>query len=172
MPKVRWDNSSAEDIDGMEPDEGPEYYDGPVPPRGVYRFQIKGITYEKFSTGSKGLKVFAVIDEARGEKKRYNGAPAWENIIDTEGSRFKIRQFLDAIGAKGRDWENVIVDADMNVTKIGKIVVNDRLYLRASTKVGKNQEDEKRMEIARFLPLTDATEADAPEGDDDSEPPF
>jgi hypothetical protein len=173
MVKVKWGVSGA-DIDEIEPDEVVEYYDGPTPPRGVYRFEVKSVEYVKYTTGSKGIKIFLVVNENRKEKKRYNGAPTWENVIDLEATAFKIRQWLDAIGAEGKDWDATVIDGNNMVTKIGRVKM-EGLFVRAATKLGKNNNDEQRMEIARFLPFNTETgdgEGDSTGDDGEEEAPF
>jgi hypothetical protein len=173
MPKVKWGVTGSE-VDELEPDEG-NFYDGPLPPRGVYRVKLQSAEYVKFASNNKGLKLFMTIDENRKDKKVYNGAPLWENLVDTEASAFKIRQFLDAIGATGKDWDGTVIDSDNKVTKFGRITV-DGLYLRVATKTGTNQDGDKRAEVARFLSkkseeAQDAADEEA-DSDDDGEAPF
>lgn len=171
MPKVKW-GVTGSDVDNIEPDEEFEQYDGPVPPAGVYWLTLKKATYKKFSTGSKGIETLWLIDDDRRDKKQYNGCPVWENIIDLDTTAFKIRQFLDAIGAEGRDWDNVLIDKDNVVQKIGRFKT-EGLKIRATLKRGKNQSDEPRPEIQRMLRPTNANEdADDNDGDDDGEAPF
>jgi hypothetical protein len=173
VPKVKWGVTGSE-VDEVEPGEEFEQYDGPVPPRAIYRVTVKRIEYVKFSTNSKGIKLLLIIDETRKEKKVYNGCPLWENIVDVPASAFKIRQFLDAIGATGADWDNTVIDKENMVTKIGRIAV-DGLTLRVSTKTGTNQDGDKRAEVARFLSKASASaESDSDDGDDgdEGEAPF
>lgn len=175
MPKVKWGVSGSE-VDEVEPGEDFEQYDGPIPPRGIYRVSVKRIEYVKFSTNSKGLKLLLIIDENRKEKKIYNGCPLWENIVDTEANAWKIRQWLDAIGATGKDWDGTVIDNENMVTKFGRIAV-DGLMLRVGTKTGTNQDGDKRAEVARFLSKSSAKEeddnsGDGDDGDDDGEAPF
>lgn len=173
MGKITW-NTSAADIDDYE-DEGGGYYDGPVPPPSVYHFAIKEILFKTFASGNKGLRVTLDVDDPRNPKKQYNGARAWENVVDTEGSTYKIKQFLAAIGATGKDWANMMTDKENLVTKIGRIKVTDDMKVRAMTKYGTDQNSNQRMEIAKFLPQADDASDDSDDSDDstgDEEPPF
>ena len=167
MAKVTWGVSGAE-VDETERGDDFESYDGPVPPAGIYRLVVKTAEYTKFSTNSKGIKFLWLIDDNRPDKKRYNGAPVWDNLVVLESTAFKIAQFCDAIGAEGKDWDATQVDKDNNVTKIGRIKI-DGLHVKARLKRGKNNEGEPRPEIGRYLALSDAADDAAGSGDDDGE---
>lgn len=175
MGKVSW-GVKGSDVDSVEVEDREQFdsYDGPVPPKGIYRVKLERAEYVQFSTGSKGLKLLLLIDEPSGSrKKQYNGCPLWENLIDLESTAFKIRQWMDAIGGTGKDWDGTVVDTEKMVTKFGRIKA-DGLQVRVATKLGSNQDGDKRAEVARFLPLVDAKEsADDSDSDYDGvEPPF
>jgi len=173
MGKVTW-NTSAKEIDDYEDEGGGSYYEGPVPPASVYRFRLAELKKVEFRTGSGGLRVTLDVDDPRPGKKQYNGARAWENVIDLESTTFKIKQFLSSIGATGKDWANTMVDSDDLVTKIGRVRITDDLHVKAATKLGKDQNGNSRMEIARFLPLADEDDDASDDADDtdSEEPPF
>lgn len=167
MAKVAWGTKGSE-VDEVELDDFPTY-DGPVPPAGVYRLKVSKVTYKKFSTGSKGLEIMCLIEDNAKDKKQYNGCPVWENVVDTEESQRFIRRWLDAIGATGRDWDNTVIDKENLVTKFGRITV-DGLYVRALLKRGRNQSDEARAEVNRFLPKnSEASSGESGESDPDEE---
>lgn len=172
MPKVSW-GTSGDTVDEQEDSEFTPY-DGPIPPAGVYRLAVQSVEYVKFSTGKKGLKVFALVDDNRTDRKRYNGCPVWENVVDGESTAFRIKQWLTSIGATGKDWDATVIDKDNMVQKFGRVKV-DGLMVRAALKQGTNNDGEKRAEISRFLPPVSADEADESDssaGDDDGEAPF
>jgi hypothetical protein len=174
MPKVTW-SVKGTDVDNMEADEEFAPYEGPIPTRGVFRLKVQSVEYVKFSTGSKGLKVFARIDEVRKDKKHFNGCPVWENIVDGESTDFKIKQWLDGLGATGKDWDATVIDKENMVTKIGRVDFTKDVFLRATIKKGKGNDDTERAEIGRFLrPVDeDSAPADDDDGDgDDGEAPF
>lgn len=184
MPKlVKWANTDADTIDEVEVEEREEFqpYDGPMPPKNtILRVKVVRITAEKFKTGSKGIKVFAVVDDP--SKERYNGCPYWDNVIDSADAAWKIRQFMDSIGGTGDDWAKTYIeergDDSPLVVKFGKVKV-DGLYLRIQHKTGANQDGDPRAEIGRYLKRDDtamkakasATKTSAASGDDE-EPPF
>jgi hypothetical protein len=174
VPKVTW-SVKGTDVDGMESDEEYAPYEGPIPSRGVFRLKVQSVEYVKFSTGSKGLKVFARIDDPRSDKKQYNGCPYWENIVDGESTDFKIKQWLDALGATGKDWDGTVVDKENMVTKIGRVDFTRDVYVRATVKKGKDNSENERGEISRFLrPVAEDASGsdDSNDSDDDGETPF
>lgn len=171
MPKVSWSVSGSE-VDEHEAGDEREFYSGPMPPKGVYLCDVEEVEYVKFSTGSKGLKVRLAIAET-GDKKRYNGCPVWENVVDGASTTFRIRQWLDAIGATGADWEKTMIDSDNMVTKIGRVTIKG-LQVRAFLTRGQNNSGEDRMEVSRFLNKSSAADdsGGSDDGDDDGDAPF
>jgi hypothetical protein len=167
MGKISW-NTSAKDIDSYEDDEERSgYYDGPVPPPSIYRAKVAEITVVQFKSGNGGLKVTLDIDDPRKGKKQYTGARMWENVVDTPGSLFKVKQFLDAIGATGKDWAATVADNENNVTKIGRVSFGRDVFVKVATKYGKDLNDNQRAEVARFLPKGDDADGDSDDSDDD-----
>lgn len=170
MGKVTWTTSAA-DVDDYE---GDGFYEGPVPPPSVYRMKVVEVLYKTFSTGSAGLRLTLDVDDPRAEKAQYKGARVWENIVDGEASLFRVKQFLNAIGASGKDWAKTVTDNDDKVTAIGKVKINDRLYIRAKTKY-RTYNGEQQFEVAQFLPLgqDDDDDNDATDStNDNDDPPF
>jgi hypothetical protein len=176
MPKIKW-GVSGSDVDKVEVEDREEFepYAGPLPPKNtILLCDIKWIRYTKFNTGNKGLAMLLIVNEDRANYKKFNGCPMWENIVDTPANDWKIRQFCDAIGATGKDWDNCVIDSsdDHNVTKIGRIAM-EGMTVEVRTKRGVNNEDEPRCEVAKFLPLRDDDGDDQPAGDaDGGEAPF
>jgi hypothetical protein len=157
MGKITW-NTTAADIDSYE-DEERGFYDGPVPPPSVYRARISEVVYKTFGTGSTGLRLTLDIDDPRKEKVQYKGARMWENLVDSEGSIFRVKQFLSAIGATGKDWANTVTDSDGKVTKIGKVRITDDMLIRVRTKIG-NYQGNPKAEVAAFLPKSAEVDSD------------
>lgn len=167
MGKVTWSTSAA-DVDDYE---GDGFYEGPVPPPSVYRLKVVEILFKTFSTGAQGLRVTLDVDDPRQEKAQYKGARFWENIVDGEASLFRVKQFLNAIGATGKDWAKTVTDSDDKVTAIGKVKITDRLYIRAKTKY-RTYNGEQQAEVAQFLPLGDTDDDDATDDSSTDDPPF
>jgi hypothetical protein len=176
MPKVTW-SVKGTDVDQMEPDEEFAPYEGPIPSRGIFRLKVQSVEYVKFKTGSKGLKVFLRVDDNRKEKKQYNGCPVWENVVDGESTDFKIRQFLDGLDASGKDWDATVIDRENMVTKIGKVDFSKDVYMRATLKKGKSNDETERAEIGRFLrPVAEDADGNTDDAgtndDDEGDAPF
>jgi hypothetical protein len=172
MPKVKWGVTGSE-VDEIEDDDY-QAYDGPIPPAGVYRLRLEKAEYTKFKSDNKGIALRFVVDDPRRDKKQYNGCPVWENLVDVKEADFRIKQFLKAIGATGKDWDNTVIDASNNVTKVGRVAL-DGLHVRAMLKRGANQNNEPRAEVSRLLPPANAdadTDNDGGNGDDEGEAPF
>lgn len=181
---VKW-GTSGDTVDAVEVEEREEFqpYDGPMPPKNtILRLKVVRINAVKFKTGSRGIKVFAVVDDP--SKEKYEGLPYWDNVIDTEAADWKIRQFMDAIGGTGADWDKTYIeeqaDGDPLVVKFGKIKT-DGLYIRISHKTGANQDGDPRAEIQRYLKKDAAAEARKGSGSSskastsdgaDDDPPF
>lgn len=174
MPKVTWGVKGSQ-IDEVERGDGPDYepYDGPIPPKGVYRLKVERMEYVQFSSGNKGLKMLLLVDDPN--KKKYAGAPIWDNLVVVEQNDWKLAQFLDAIGATGKDWDGTVIgkdDQDRHVVqKIGRVNASG-LYIKASTKMGTNQDGDPRAEIARYIVKGEAETADDSDAGDDGEAPF
>jgi hypothetical protein len=181
---VKWGVSGSE-VDEIEVEDREDFepYDGPMPPKNkILRVKAVKITAVKFSTGSRGVKLFMVVDDPANE--RYNGLPYWENVQDMASTNWKIRQFMDSIGGTGADWDKTyieeVADGDPIVTKFGKIKT-DGLFLRIQHKTGANQDGDPRAEVARFLKKSEGaakataakrTNGSAASTPDDEEPPF
>jgi hypothetical protein len=182
---VKWSTDAAT-IDEVEDGDWKEFepYDGPMPPRGaILLCDVKRITAEKFNSGSHGVKVLLEVNETDPKKEKFNGLAYWENVIDLPSTAFKIKQLMTALGSKspGGDWNKTGIepkDGVNYVVKFGNIRV-EGAQVRVVHKTSKDQNDEPRAEVARFLPAGVASKASAPkaraaaaEPDEDEEAPF
>src|SRR3982750_174854 len=120
MPKVRWGVTGSQ-IDEVEvEDRGQDFepYDGPVPPKyTILDMDIERMEVTKSSNDNPMVKML-LICPGDGKQAKYKGLPIWDQLVVVEQNDWKIRQFLDAIGAEGKDWDNTVTDADGNITKI------------------------------------------------------
>jgi hypothetical protein len=156
MGKVNW-NTKGEQVDAVEPQEGETFepYDGPIPPNNsVLQVSLKWARVADFQSGSGGLKLLMEVDEPDGPKAKYNGCPLFENLVDIDTQDWKIRQFMDAIGGTGKDWDACVSVKDDNdnevITKFGKIKA-DGLTLRVQTMID-TYNDERRAKVRKYLP--------------------
>lgn len=121
MPKVNWGIGKGV-IDDFDRSKQFAPYTGPIPPNGVYRWQIKNL---KFVAGAGGkhpqLRIGLEVQPRNKDEKPFKGyfVMAFRSI--TENNRGFWVPFLDAIGVTAREFtERTIADADGNVTKIGR----------------------------------------------------
>lgn len=157
MGKMSW-NVKGADVDSVEPKEDGETfepYEGPIPPNNsVLQARLKWARVAEFQSGSGGLKLLMEVEEPDGPKAKYNGCPIFENLVDIDSQDWKIRQWLDAIGAEGRDWDNCVSADDGNgneaITKFGRVKA-DGLTLRVQTMID-TYNDEKRVKVRKYLP--------------------
>jgi hypothetical protein len=170
MPKVRWGvtGSQVDQVEVEERGQDFEPYEGPVPPKyTILDMNVERIEATKSSNDNPMVKLL-LICPGDGKQAKYKGLPIWDQIVVVEQNDWKIRQFLDAIGAEGKDWDNTVTDADGNITKIGRIKTDD-LSVRVSTKRGVNLDGDPRAEVGRYVTLRDDEE---PGAEDTGESPF
>lgn len=165
MGKVKW----AIDTDEPEDLQQFDVYDGDLPPRGVYRCVVKAGTF-KVKTNKNGddmLNGLLVIEETKGDKKKYNGCPIWfnQNVTD-QGAPF-IKQMLKAFGLSWKDFvSKTVTDDDQDppvIMKIGDVKFGDKEpEVRILAKRG-SYNGEAKLEVASWLPPRD-------DDDDDDDP--
>lgn len=161
MGKVTW-GTSAKDIDEAEEFESDfTPYEGPTPPRGVYRMALKTAQKKEFNSGNSGIELlFEIAEPGASAKAKFNGCPLWFYLVDTDSSAGNIKNFMRAIGGSGRNWANIMTTEDDRgreiVTKFGAIIAKG-IAVRAETRL-ESYEGEKRAKIARFLPKADESD--------------
>lgn len=180
MGKVKW-NTSGSEVDQVEVEERETFepYDGPIPPNNsVLQVSLKWARVADFNSGNGGLKLLMEVAEPDGSPKaKYNGCPLFENLVDVDTQAWKIRQWLDAIGGTGKDWDGCVSADDGNgnevITKFGRVKA-DGLKLRVQTQV-EVYEGERRAKVRNYLPKvsggSDSKSSKGSSGGGD-EPPF
>ncbi len=170
MAKVTW----GIDADTIANAEGSSFipYDGPVPPNGVYGVAFKKIEATTSSTDKPMIKVLAVIDGSIGQnKKEYDDCPLWDQIVVGSSTDWKVKQFLDGIGATAKEFvTGTVTDKDGNITKIGSVTFTEGKRFKVQVKKGKDKDGNIRAEIGSYLPL--GTEAIGSKGASEPEPDF
>lgn len=125
----------------VDANKGFQNYDGPVPPKGLYRVVVKFWKIVENRNNDPMFKVLMEIAEPKAsEKAKYNGYAIWHNANLTDKGAGFVNGMLDAFGIN-RDfvWEGpkqkIIVsqDDDEKITKIGTVKV-DGLAVLVSTK--------------------------------------
>jgi hypothetical protein len=165
VKKVKWSVTGA-DLDNVEEDDF-EPYDGPTPPKGVYQGRIKSAKVTESSAGNNMIKVLIIVDGKASGKPKYDGAPIWDNVVDTPQTAFRVARFLSGIQGTKRDWAATTVDEEGNIIKMGRIKVVGAL-VRFSTKL-EEYEGDHNAKIDRYLPPKDEEPEDEEEYDEDDE---
>lgn len=173
MPKFKFDSEgNFADVDAAVPFDN---YDGPVPPKGVYKFRIKRPQLVINSKDNEMITFIAEIAEPKGsDKAKYNGAVSFENITPSAKSAQFVNAFLDSIGAnRNKFWGDggVVTEDDELPTGIKRIAgkVFEGLTFHAQTKIDRYRPEEPRMKIGAFLaPVSAAAEAEDEEPDEDA----
>jgi len=157
-------------------------YDGPVPPKGVYRFNLKRLEATESKAGAPMMKCVLEIAEPSGTKKaQYNGASGWLYRTCEKENANRVNQFLLAIlaGTKLTDakqkavlkafWAgNVVTEGDGEgmIKKIGTWNVPDSIEVAANTSKEKYEGDEQ-LRINSLIPITDAPKPVVADEDDE-----
>lgn len=167
---MKWDSDL--DADSVESAEtGGAVYEGEIPPAGVMTFDIQKLTMiKKNSNGNPMLKIFMLADGGPTKAtKKYAGCPIWDQIVVVKQNDFRVKAFCAAVGISPKDFFAPVVNPeDDSITKFGSKSTAG-LKVKILVKRGKNQTDEMRAEVNRFLPLGEASKA-ADDEDDDDEP--
>jgi hypothetical protein len=167
--RVKWGSGiSAEDIDNAE-DKSIEVYDGPIPPRGVYGFNIKSMKIGKTNNDNPQFQIGLELNPRnRTDHKKYAGFFLMDFIVVLPQTAFKIKPLLAALGVSSQDFtENTIVNEEGEVTQIGKVKpVGKLIVARLQDNRGQSKDSYPR-EIGGYLPKAAGREAEHP-GDSDA----
>lgn len=167
MPKIKI--AAGGDFTGVDAAKGFDTYDGPLPPKGVYRLRVKFWKLVESSNGDPMFKIGIEVDEPKGsDKAKYNGAFTMDYRVLMEKTAPFVNAMLDALGLSRKAvWVDGIVtsrDDEEKVLKIGGKVVHGLLF-KARLK-HEPYEGEMRIKIGEYLGLASD---DAPSDDDDDD---
>lgn len=148
MPKIKYD------VSDVEPGRD---FDTPLP-KGTYRMKVADVTEgESKSSGKPMLTV--EYEMPTGEHK---GRKLWDYIVLEESSAWKLRQFVDAVGAKAKGT----LDTDK--------VVGERVLVRVKHETDDRDPDDPvvraRVGSVSAIPDDAEDEDDDDDADDDDEP--
>lgn len=179
MAKVKWGLSNE-----SEPADGDgSFYSGPVPPVSNYACTLKFLRMGLDKNGTNRISGPCEISEPEGSRAaKYNGYAIWvgQSFTDHPRSKAYMMSLCKALGISWRDLlTRTITDKakwskedPAEITKIGGVKV-DNLELIVVAKNGKDQDGNRRLEIASFLPEgwdpEDDEDDDDEESDDDDE---
>lgn len=152
--KVAW-STTGKDIDEVEVKEGFGTYDGEMPSSGTV-LQVEVVRAEFVKKNSKGNPMIKFMFRAKdnvGARAEFNEHPFWDQLIDVEQNAWKQRQWLDALGGSGKDWDNTLIDTENNVTAMGRFKFPGQ---RVKIVVGHEDSDRGlRAVVGRYVPLAD-----------------
>lgn len=173
MPRVDW-GVSAKDVDNYDRESQYKPYDGPLPPNGVYQWQLKTFkhvagTRERNPQLRVGLEL--IPRKGRKDERRYAGYFVMVFAPVTEKTAFRYVPILDAIGVTGRDFERAtITDEEGNIKKIGKWRnTGEEMILGQLRDNTGDQADKYPKDIGWVGALTDEEPEDDDELDDDDD---
>jgi len=175
MKKIKF-NVGADAAEATSDSES--FYDGPTPPKGVYRTRLKFLKLKTNKNNDPMLNGIMEIEEPKGsDKAKYNGYGIWFNINVTRQGAPYVNNFLDTLGFnKKAFWATGGVTVDENedpptVTKIGAKTVGEGHLARLRTKfkaASGGYDESLQVAGAGFLPLS-ASDEDAETWDEDSD---
>lgn len=157
--------SFASQFEGEAPEEmeGAGFYEGSVPPKGIYVTKLKFLKLKENRHGQPMLNGILEINEPEGsEKSKYNGYGIWFNQNVTRQGAGYLNKFLDALCPKSVDrtkfrkmfYNQLIVDNSEDppvVEKIGTVRIDGKDHrVVVDTKRGSYQGDDK-LEVRNYL---------------------
>lgn len=179
MPKAKWGEFGASDIDNAESRGGFTPYAGPIPPSGLYRFITKQMKVGRSQAGNPKLQTVLELDGTwKDNHKKYEGCPLFDNMPVMKSTDFRVRAFCDAYGITSKEFvTGIITDDDGKVTKLASagepagIEVYINVQKRAATDA---YAEGLQLNGTGYLPVDEvADDADDADGDDtDTDAPF
>ena len=158
-----------------EPGEmGGSFYDGPVPPPGLYKGSLKRLALKTNKNGDYMVNGLIEISEKAGTAKaKFNGYGIWFNQNVTAQGAPYLSNFLKAIGCTYKAFvadNGVVVDdaEPPNIIKIGAKKITPDIMVSVVTKAGLYNGEEK-LDVTRFVVKADEDEADDDMEDEDIE---
>lgn len=171
MPKMKFDGLPSQEPE----DKGPNYYDGPKPPAGVYSGPLKMVRVKDTQSGNKMLSCLVEIQyDDDDERSQYNGYGIFGNVNILDSTAWLVARFAKSIGATYADIAkgNVVVDSDKppNVVSIGKVKMAKFPRVTVQAVDDEYPKGTWRLQINSFLAPKDedAADDDGVEPDDDA----
>lgn len=152
MPRVIVDTTGV-------PDSGRTTYEGPVPPKGLYKAVWKRGWWTTTKDKSKPmLKVLFILETENATKKQFNGYPVFHNITYEPSTMWKMKELFTALRAG--DKAAIDYDDKGDVGRIGRAVVG-KAYLLIHGKEDEYPPGTMRLAIDTLAPIP------KPEGEED-----
>jgi hypothetical protein len=187
MPKVKVPTSEfniaeLEEADYNESDDF-ESYDGELPPSDtVLTGYIKSMWWTMTGSNKRMFKILFVAADNEEDEAEFDGLPIWDNPFFSPDGKFRWKPFIDNFGVTLKDIQTKLyLEPEENdhprfgsvVERVGTLVPGgDTAWARVLTKIGFDQEGNRRVEIKKWLPLEDEDEViDEEQPEDEEEPP-
>jgi hypothetical protein len=155
MPKVIVDVSNV-------PDSDYQSYDGPTPPKGLYKALWKRGWWTKTKDGKKTmLKVLFILETDNEAKKQFNGYPIFHNITYEPSTQWKMKELFAALRAGLK--AAVDFDDKGDVSRIGRAQVQKTWLLIHAKDDYYNGQRRIVVDTLAPLPLKDGQEGMADE---------
>lgn len=150
MPRVRW-GINASDVDDFDRDSQYTPYAGPIPPNGVYVWQVKVLkhvagTRDKFPQLRIGLELSP--RSGRKGESQFKGYFVMNYCPISDRTAWRYVSFLDAIGVSGRDFtDRTVTDEDGNIKRIGKWRNTGKVLIAAELKDDTDEKGNSRKAV-------------------------
>lgn len=176
MPKAKWGSDlTVDDIENAESSNGA--YTGPIPPSGVYLFNLKKMVAGESKAGKP--KVFMVWEMAKTgakkDQKKWAGAPLFDHMPVGASSAFRAKALCAALGVTSKDFINkTVIDEEDNIIKIGNLKIDGKIQSFINVKRENDEDNGERLVLigGGYLPKPDESDdggADSDDSDDDSD---
>jgi hypothetical protein len=142
MPKVIIDTSGV-------PEGNFQPYDGPIPPKGLYKAVWKRGWWTKSSTDKPMIKLLFVLETDNAQKKQFNGCPLFHNITYEASTMWKMKELFNALNAGAK--AGIDYDDKGDVKRIGRAQPG-KTFLLIHSDVG-SWKGQARAEISALAPL-------------------
>lgn len=162
---------------------GGNFYEGEVPPAGVYHGIIKRLELTNSAKGDPMLKCLIEVSDKDAKKKKYNGYGIWTNLMVTDQGKGYVNLMLNSIAGsleKGMKLQKLfwlkgvstVGDGEGHILKIGGTFKvnspNAEIPVIVGTKRG-SYKGEERLEVSRFLVPSAEANTDAEDEAEDED---
>jgi hypothetical protein len=166
MPRVNWGVNAA-DVDDYDRESQYKPYAGPIPPNGVYQFQVKKLQFVA-PTREKNpqLRIGLELAPRNREEKKFGGYFIMEFAPVTQKTQFRYVPFLDAIGVTGKEFERrTIADEEGNIKQIGSWRNDGQMLILGQLQDDTDQNGQPRKKVGWMGPVEESDEDDDDMGD-------
>ncbi len=179
MPKMKWGSGVTADTINNAEEKGITVYDGPLPPKGVYGWDVKFLKTGETSNKNPQLIIGLELNPRdREDHQAFKGFFVQDFIVVKDTTAWRLKPFLKALGVSAKDFlENTVTDEEGRVTKIGTLDLTKRapgIIAMLQVNRGQNKEQYPR-EVGSYVgPMagsktSGSSSSEAKTGDADSE---